>query len=236
MANGNTPITLTWQASGQSAIIEQLDAQSNAVQSFTVEVSGQLTVTLPPVGPTVTYRLVVSGANGQEQFQTVVVQVQAVCPAAWFFNNAPADVGCPSGPSVTIQGQMERFQNGVMINMVYNGQNQVYGFNTVDSQYAVYPSQWDGVSTYSDPGCGTPGFSTTQPAGVFNWAFYNTLGTFGNWCNPQTGIGWALGGITATSFRVQTAQQSTTLFIDIPNFGILRMTGTSPIGSWSRLQ
>lgn len=234
---GNTGVTLTWQAQGASAIIDQLDSAYNSVNTFSVATSGQITVQVPAEGPQVIYQLVVTGLSGQEAIQTLTIQVQSVCTTPWFFANPPTDAGCPTGTEVTITGKIQQFQQGTMINLVLNGQNLVYGFNDVDDQYVAYQNQWDGTSTYSDAACGAPGFGTQEPQDVFNWVFYNTLGTLGQWCSLETGIGWAVLPVNSLiNFRVQTADEGTTFFIDIPNFGIVRVSGDLPLGSWSKVQ
>jgi len=40
---------------------------------------------------------------------------------------------------------------------------------------------------------------------------------------------------TSTAFRVQAASSGTLFFIEIPGFGLVRVSGTEPIGQWSRL-
>ena len=233
---GGTGITLTWQAVGDTAIIEQLDASQTITQTFNVAASGTINVNVPQTGPQVTYRLRVS-QSGNQVTRDVNVIVETTCPTPWFFQNAPADAGCPLGPAQTVQGKLQQFQNGIMINLTFNGQNKVYGFNTVDNLYAVYVNTWDGTSTYSDAACGAPPQLLLQPQDVFNWMYYQQSGTFGKWCNQGTGIGWAVqafnGGAT---FRVQQASTGTLLFVEIPNFGIVRVAGQEPIGSWSRIQ
>lgn len=233
---GGTGVTLSWQAQGASALIDQLDSAYNSVNTFDVPTSGQITVQVPDQGPQVTYQLVVTGLSGQEALQTLTIQVQSVCQTPWFFANPPDDAGCPTGPETVITGKSQQFQQGYMINLTLNGQDLVYGFNSVDNRYVAYNNQWDGTSTYSDASCGSPGFGAQEPQDVFNWAFYNTLGTFGQWCNLETGIGWATLPFNANiSFRVQLSDEGTTFFIDIPNYGIVRVSGEMPLGSWRRL-
>jgi hypothetical protein len=245
-AQPNAVVTLIWQGQGASAIIEQLDAQNNAVQTFPVAVSGQQQVTLPAAGPQVVYQLVISNTSGQEAVRQVIIQISGTgsvpgagvgtCATPWFFTNPPADAGCPAAAATTVTGRSEPFGNSIMIAIPYNNQNMIFGFNSRDMQYAAFQIQWDGVQTYSDPSCGTPSFGQQEPVAEFNWAFYNTLAPFGRWCDPNTGIGWATGPASQTSFRIQNSQQSQAFYIDIPNFGILRLSGTLPTGTWSRVQ
>jgi len=233
-ANGGTQITLSWQAQGDVARIEQLNDQGSVVNTFSVPVNGQLPVTVPNSGTQVIYRLVV-GRAGQELSQSVVVTLQATCPTPWFFNNVPSDAGCPSGPAQTLTGKSQIFQQGVMVNLDFQGVNRVIGFNDTDDRYAVYANEWDGTSTYD--GCGTPPGGLFDAQDVFNWAFYNTLAPFGQWCSQGTGIGWATAGANLNAtFQLQFAQNGSTFYLGVPNFGTIRASGELPLGQWSRVQ
>jgi hypothetical protein len=216
-----------------TAQINQLSPAGAIVQTYSVTPTGQLPVTLPATGRSVTYRLV-ARRGGNEVTRDLTIQI--TCATSWFFGDsqARADDGCPSGPAQTGIGALQLFERGLMAYVNISGQNLVYGLNATNLRYMVYANGWDGVSTYVCP-CGSapPGLFDAQ--GIFNWAYVNTNGATGPWYGAS-GIGW---GVTvADSNNVQTIQyqqSGTAFYLQLPGYGVVRLSGEQVTGSWSGL-
>ncbi|PJF21741.1 MAG: hypothetical protein CUN56_09535 [Phototrophicales bacterium] len=235
--NGGTPITLSWQAIADIAIMEELNVQGSVIQTWSITPSGQLQVTVPNIGPQVIYRLKIQ-KGGMELTQSIPIQVTVTCPTPWFFGgvNAPPGAGCPAGPASSIVGKLQLFERGLMFNLTLNAQNRVYGLNALNGRFMVYQSAWDGSTITSIP-CGTAPSGLFDPQDVFNWAYHNTLGTQGLWCDATSGIGWGTGAANlAVNFTVQFEQNNTTFYIGIPGYGVVRIIpGEAQTGTWTRL-
>jgi hypothetical protein len=234
---GGSSITLTWETAADTARIEQLTQQGAVEQSFTVVPSGQLPVTVPNRSGQVIYRLIAQRA-GTEVAQSLPIQLQIVCPVPWFFGSgiAPPDAGCPSAGPITVTGRSQVFQHGVMFNLPISGQDRVYGLNSRNNRYMVYTNNWDGTSTYTVP-CGTAPGGLVEPQNVFNWAYHNTLGTVGLWCHAESGIGWPTAPANlANTLTYQFDAQGVAFFINIPGYGLLRVSGQPTTGTWTRIQ
>ncbi|MFW5748746.1 MAG: hypothetical protein ACOCYT_03950 [Chloroflexota bacterium] len=233
---GGTPITLTWQAVGDIARIDQLGEQGTVQQTFSVQVTGQLPVTVPNTGGQVIYRLTVQ-RGGQEVSRSIPVQVQVTCAIPWFFGAqlAPPEAGCPLAAQTNITGKLQVFERGIMLNLSINAEDRVYGLNGQNNRYMVYRNNWDGVTTYTVP-CGTAPAGLQNPQDVFNWAYHNTLGTVGLWCDATNSIGWAVAPANlSVSFTVQFEATGTGFYIGIPGFSTVRISGEPQTGTWQRL-
>jgi len=236
-ASAGSSVTLMWQASGDVARIDALSSQQQILQTYSVTPSGQLPVPIPASGSQVIYRLTVT-RGGIDETRSVPVQIQIVCPVDWFFGNAlaPSQAGCPQGAPVTIAGKSQFFQNGLMINLNLSGENRIYGLNSRNNRYMVYTSNWDGSTTYTAP-CGTAPAGLFDPQDVFNWAYHNTNGTVGLWCDASGGIGWATGPANLNNtFTVQYEATGTGFYVGVPGYGTVRLSGDSITGTWQRLQ
>jgi hypothetical protein len=232
---GGSSVTLVWDSIADTARIEQLNTQGVVQQTFSVTPTGQLPVTVPNSGSQVIYRLTAQ-RSGQEVSRSVVIQIQITCPSNWFFGTPPPDVGCPSGPAITVTGKFQPFTNGLMINLPVNNISQVYGLINTNTRYMVYTNSWDNVTTYNQP-CGNAPAGQTDPQDVFNWAYHNTLGTVGLWCDATGGIGWGTAGADLGRTMVyQTAASGTTLFININGIGTYRFSGGAQTGTWTKIQ
>lgn len=217
--------------------MEELSVSGSVTQTWSVTPTGQLQVIVPNSGSQVIYRLKVS-KDGQELTQSIPIQVQLTCTTPWFFGgaNAPQGAGCPSGAASTVTGKLQIFERGVMVNINLSGQNRVYGLNATGGRFMVYQSGWDGVSTTNVP-CGDAPAGLVSPQDVFNWAYHNTLGTQGLWCDATSGIGWGTGNASLTvNYTVQYEQNNTTFYIGIPGYGVVRIVpGEAQTGTWQRL-
>lgn len=237
-ADANTPITLTWQADGDVARIETLSTQGVQLAApLSVPPTGQVSVNVPQTSPQAIFRLTVE-RGGQSARRDVPVQVTVSCPIPWFFGDAlaPEALGCPISAQQAITGKVQVFQNGIMVNLILNGENRIYGLNTLNNRYMVYINAWDGATQYTAP-CGTAPAGLFSPTDVFNWAYHNTNGTVGLWCSASGGIGWASAGPNlAAQFTVQFAANGTAFVIGIPGYGNLSVSGQPATGTWARIQ
>lgn len=230
---GGESVTLSWDSNAEVARIDQINLANVITASFSVTPTGELPVTVPNTDSQVRYRLVIQ-RGGQEITNEITVIVQQLCQYSWFFatGNALPDGGCPNGPAQVLTGKFQSFQRGFMFNVVVNGESRVYGVNTSNGQYRVYQNLWDGVSAYSS-GCGTAPDGLFNPEDVFNWMYHNNLGTVGQWCDPNFGIGWATNNANlATTITFQAPPlPSTLLFVQISGVGTFRLSGPHTNGS-----
>lgn len=233
VAQGGSAITLAWETVSDSAQIEQLDQQGQRLQVYSVTPTGTLPVTVPNTGSQVIFRLTAIRGS-QQATQSLPIQVQIVCSTPWFFANIPADAGCPLGPPVTVTGKVQLFQQGLMFNVLINGEDRVYGLNTTNGRYMVYTNVWDGVTTNYTT-CGTPPAGLLPPENVFNWAYHNTNGTIGLWCGPD-GIGWGTAAANLSALiTIQFEGQGTASYVNLPGYGTIRISGTPVTGTWTRV-
>ena len=236
-ASAGSSITQVWEASGDVARIDALSPTQQVLQTYSVTPSGQLPVPVPVTGSQVIYRLTVT-RGGIDETRSVPVQIQIVCPVDWFFGNAlaPPQAGCPQGAPIAIAGKSQFFQNGLMINLTVGAENRVYGLNSLNNRYMVYVSNWDGSTTYTVP-CGTAPGGLFDPQDVFNWAYHNTNGTVGLWCDASGGIGWGTGPANlSNTFTVQYEATGTGFYVGVPGYGTIRLSGDPITGTWQRLQ
>jgi len=234
----NTPLTLTWEGVGDLARIDQLSPNGAVQNTFSVPPVGQLPVVVPQVAdPQVIYRLTIS-RNGQDLSRSVPIIIEQGCATPWFFGDGIAPDGsvCPAGPAQTQTNKLQLFERGIMISLVVNGQNRVYGFATANGRYASAVNIWDGTSSYTAP-CGTAPGGLINPQDVFNWAYHNTNGTIGLWCDPTNGIGWAVAPPNLNAqLTIQFEENQQNLFVQIPGYGLLRLVGNVDGGTWIRVQ
>ena len=234
VVDAGSGLTLSWESlNADTAQLEQLDANQAVVQTFSVTPNGQLPVTVPSTAGDVIYRLTVFRA-GRMDTRSVVVTVEVTCPIPWFFN-APESAGCAFSAPVTFVGKYQSFQNGLMFNVFINGEDRVYGLNLSNNRYMVYLNTWDGTTLHTS-GCGLAPAGLLDPQDVFNWMYHTQLGTNGLWCDAA-GLGWATAPANLT--MVQTYQfelTSPAFYINLPGFGIIRMSNDGGItGTWQRL-
>ena len=237
-ASANTSITLTWESVGDIARIDQLSINGAVQNTFSVPPTGQLPVVIPQVSDSqVIYRLTIT-RNGLDLSRSLPIIVNQSCATPWFFgdNIAPEGSGCPAGPPLIQTGKLQLFERGIMITLNVNGQNRVYGFATANGRYASAVNAWDGTSTYTAP-CGSAPSGLITPSDVFNWAYNNTNGTVGLWCDLTNGIGWAVAPPNLNAqLTIQFEANQQNAFVQIPGYGVLRLVGTIDGGTWIRIQ
>ncbi len=237
-AQPNTSITLSWEAVGDVARIDQTTPSGQVTATYDVGVSGQLVVTVPanPDGQVIYRLVVVRGQLSAARSVPIITPVVPQCPTPWFFGAPPQGTACPSGASFNVPGKIQAFQNGVMFTLNIGGTQRLYGLVYSDRRYSVNSNiTWDGTTTYTTP-CGTAPAGLSNPQDVFNWAYHNTSGPSGQWCSAIGGIGWATTAPNlSASFQAQFEQVGTAIFINLPGIGVVRLPSTTQGGDWTSL-
>lgn len=240
---GGAQITLTWQAEGDEARIDQQDSNGLVQTTTSVPVSGSLNVAVPNAqAGRVFYRLVVK-RGVQEITQTVEIRVQTQCAVNWFFGNefvANENVGCPPAAAVQVVGAHQSFEVGEMFNLNIDGENMIYALvrmpgkngQYASDQYGSAINRWDGV-TNSCTNVPPPG--TMQPAQQFGWMACSQFALGGFWIE---GTGYAVSGIDLNPRNVQRATDGT-LFVDAPDGNVYRLNPLLPgalTATWKRIK
>jgi len=104
-------VTLTWQAEGEQVALWRIALDGRLVQSYTVPLSGTLSVASPPdqQGRLDFALFATAGASTAQAF----VSVRVLCVYDWFMAPAPAD--CPASPPRQTLMAAERFEHGLML-------------------------------------------------------------------------------------------------------------------------
>ncbi len=240
---GGGQLTLRWEASGDEAHIDQQDANGLVMQTTPVQVSGELSVTVPNTqAGKVFFRLVVK-RGPQEVTQTVEIRVQVQCTINWFFGNefvVNENVGCPPAASQQVVGAYQPFESGFMVNLNIDAQNLMYalvrapGKNSqyVGDQYGSLVNRWDGASNSC---AGTPPVGTVLPTQQFGWMACTQFALGGFWID---GIGYATASVDFSARIVQRASDGS-LFIDAPDGTIYRLNPLLPgalTATWKRIK
>lgn len=234
-AQAGEAVTLSWGASAVFTRIDQTTLTGEIIQSFDIPASGELIVTIPSSAEgQIIYRLIAAiGENNTARSIPIVVPITPQCPIPWFFGGSSQAIGCPSSASSLTTGKLQIFQNGAMFTLNIGGQERLFGLNYGDRRYMAYAVAWDGTTTYNQP-CGTPPDGVTAPQNVFNWAYHNTLGTQGYWCDGAYGIGWPTTVFSSNlSFEIQFSANSTSLFVNVPSIGVVQLQSGTQHGAWT---
>lgn len=227
---GGSVTVLRWQGSGDSALIEQINAQSQITQSWAVAVSGEQAVQIPAnQGLAITYRLTVI-RNGMPVSQSIAITV--TCAIDWFFGNQFAGGVCPANLGAIGQGLYQEFEGGVMIytptpSEGYPG-NTVYVLIYSGNQWQRYDAVGSAVATGSPPGGRyLPGHATL--ANIWESALYNGQPV-------KNLLGYALSASPDTSARTYQVQAGGgVLFFDAPAARIFRLAGQIG-GTWTQIR
>lgn len=217
-------ITLTWNASADSARIERLNQAGNIVETFPVTPTGQAMFTIPGGERVVIFRLV-AARGGSETSLSISISVQVVCNPPWFFANPPADIGCPTAAALGVPGTFQTFERGFMFRIQLPGVDKVCGIQNDRNRYACY-----NYAAYTGTPPATPPTGFQGPAVELQDAFYNQLAIGGFW---YTIIGW---GTTAPIPTTYSVQYDTTgrIYISTP-LGAYRFDGALTSGDVRRL-
>jgi hypothetical protein len=224
-----TTVTFTWQAEGDTARLDRLNADGVTLESFPVPVSGQYSQVIAGSARLVIYRLVVIRGS---QEATANIPISVICQIPFFFGDAiaPATAACPSEAARTGDGAYQGFERGLMIFVNVSSLNKIYGLSG-DSLYAGFTNNWDGVTLREDP---APS-GLVIPQQMFNWAYYNTLAPIGGW---NSAIGWGIGGIDTGQRTIQyegAFNGAGAFYIDAPGNAVYRFSGSNN-GSWTRIR
>lgn len=220
----NKQITLTWVTQADRARIERLVVAGTIADSFPVETSGTMTVTVPGGENQVIYRLVAIRGTAETSL-SLAIKVAATCPTAWFFTPG-TQLPCANGPALNAPGSFQTFQNGWMFRAQVSTLNKVCGIQLNLNLYTCYNAvTYTGTPPVSPP----PGFQA--PGADFADAFYNQLAIGGYW---YTVIGWGMGLMTTTAFTAQYDVNGQ-LYIQLPT-GIYRFDGQLSSGTVNRIQ
>lgn len=230
-----TTVIFGWQANGDSARLDQLNAAGVVNTSIPVATTGQYSLVIPGnLGRQLIYRLVVI-KNGRETSLNVPLTI--TCPIAYFFGDAfaPSTSACPAAQAAVGTGAYQNFQRGVMIyvNASVNNApfNHVYGLVATDLSYAGFVNGWDGTTLREE----TPPAGLFTPQQMFNWAYYNTFAPIGGW---NEALGWATAPIDTSNRTIQYEGDvggSNAFYIDAPGGAIFRFSGGDS-GTWARIK
>jgi hypothetical protein len=222
---GNSSVTLTWNAIADTARIDQLNQQGSVIQTFTVVPNGQLPVTVPGnLGRVVIYRLAVQ-RSGQEV--TLSIPITILCSQSWFFGDQNT-TGCPQAPALSGLGRFQQFERGYMVYVNANNMTTVYGLVNQNSQYISYITSWDGQTQYSC--AANPPNELLPPKSIFMWTYCNTNAPTGSWI--QT-LGWGTSDLNTDDRKIQYEEGTGAFYIDSP-IGVFRFSGTAS-GTWTKV-
>jgi hypothetical protein len=181
------------------------------------------------MGKLVVYRLAAQRA-GQEVTASIGITIQ--CSTSWFFGDqfAPANSGCPQGPSSVARARFQPFERGyaMYLYLPASGLDTVYGLVSTDNRFITYPMTWDRTTSYNC--AGSPPAGKYAPQGVFDWMFCNTNAPVGSW---NSALGWGVSAINKDDRTIQYEEGSGAFYIDSP-VGVFRFSGPSP-NSWTKI-
>lgn len=233
-------VILRWEAVGDSARIDELNAQGIVLRQQPVPLAGEQAFIIPNIaGASIIYRLTVVRGT-QERSEIVSIALTAVtCPTPWFFPNPPPALGCPTGPAETGPGAFQPFEQGVMIYVNVNNRNVIYalanqgaaGGFVQQNLYGQSTSLWDGVTNHCTE---TPPPGFLAPQNQFNWMACTVFGPAGFWRNT---IGWATAPIDTSNRTIQFGQNGI-FVIDSPAGVLYRFEPILPGQNqnvWARL-
>lgn len=216
------PVILRWQADAETVRVERLNATNTIVETYQVDPVGAITLTLPDSGDNATYRLTAERGGGQIT-RNIVVQLGANCNPSWFFNNAPTDIGCPAGGSISATVTYQAFERGFMFRFQGAAVDRVCAVQFDRQLYSCYaPTSYSGtppVTPPSDPP------NLREPIAAFQSAYYTQLAIGGFWYDT---IGWATNDSIITNTPAQFSEDDD-VFFQIPQgvFGFDRsLTGS----------
>ena len=225
-----SPTVLRWQGSGDTAVIDQINAQGQITQSWAVGPNGEQAVQLPVnQGTTITYRLTII-RNGVPIAQSLTITV--TCGIDWFFGNQYAGGACPANLGAIGEGLYQEFSGGIMMytptpSEGYPG-NSVYVLFYNGNQWHRYDNVGNATATGTPPGGqylpGNAILANIWETGVHNGTPVKNL------------IGFALSsGPDASARTYQVQAGGGVIFFDAPNGRVFRMTGQVS-GNWTQVK
>ncbi len=221
---------LRWQAMGDTAVLDQLNAAGNLQQSFSVPPTGEQAVNIPTnAGRVVTYRLTVI-RQGMPVSQSLAITI--TCQYNWFFGDQFNPNVCPANWGVIGEGRFQGFDGGMMIYTQpgtenYPG-NRVYVLFYDANQWHAYDNVGNATATGSPPaGRFLPG--SDRLANVWETGLHN-----GQPIKNMLGY-----SATSDADRSQRSSQveagNNALYIDIPDGRVYRLQGQVS-GTWTQIK
>jgi hypothetical protein len=225
-AQAGTQAGLRWEADGDSATLEALNATGGILTTTSVPLIGNTTVVLPTTGSQAIYRLtVVRGVNTTNL--SLSIALQPVCTTPWFFTTTPPpSIGCAGALSQSYIGSYQPFERGAFFRIVIGALDRVCGIQNDLQLYTCYA-----YAAYSGTPSVTPVPNTSAPASDYANAYYTTLAIGGTWTQV---IGWGLTGANASPLTAQLGQNNK-LYIQLP-IGIYEFDGTLTSGALVKVQ
>lgn len=225
-----SPTVLRWQGAGDSALIDQINAQGQITQSWAVAPSGEQAVQIPTnQGLAITYRLTII-RNGVPISQSIAITV--TCATNWFFGNEYAAGVCPANVGAIGDGIFQEFEGGVMIytptpSEGYPG-NSIYVLFYSGNQWQRYDNVGSAAATGSPPGGrylpGHAYLANIWESGLYNGQPVKNLLGYALTANPD---------YSARTYQVQAG--GGVLFFDAPAARIYRLAGQVG-GTWTQVR
>lgn len=222
------PVTLTWEATGDTATLYRLMPTGQLGQFWDVPLSGSMVVeTSDRDRNQVQYMLFVSSGERQEQ---ALATVRVRCTAEWFFTPAP-DI-CPVDPAIETAAAYQPFERG---HMFWLGQRAriyvLYGDGGVPA-YSPVSDPWQPGLPESDPGIEPPP-GLVQPVRGFGMVW---RGEAEPYLYVRERVGWGLVqevGYTAL-FQCDSAPKYSSCYLTGPDGAVWQL---GPEGSsWRVLE
>ncbi len=229
MAAGAATV-LRWDALGDTAILDQINAAGTLMQSFSVPPVGQVAVNIPTnAGPTVTYRLTVI-RMGMPISQALSITI--TCAYNWFFGDQFQQNICPANWGVIGEARFQGFDGGMMIYTLpgtenYPG-NRVYVLFYGSNQWHAYDNVGNATASGSPPADrylpGDPILANVWETGLHNGQPIKTMLGYSATQNADS---------SQRSSQVEGGNGA--LYIDIPDGRVYRMQGMVS-GVWSQIK
>lgn len=225
-----SPTVLRWRGDGDTAVLEQINANGSVGQSWSVAVTGEQAVTIPQnQGLVITYRLTVI-RQGQPVSQSLAIQV--TCGFNWWFGNELAPSLCPAGNAVVSNAEYQHFDGGLMLYIASGNQN--YPGNLV---YVIFfnGNQWH---AYENIGNATP--TGSPPAGRYlpGSTILGNIWETGlhNGQPVKNLLQYALiPNVDQQQRTTQVLQGGSTIYIDTPEGRLYKLNGTLS-GTWEQIR
>lgn len=219
---------LRWQAVGDTAVLDQLNAAGNLQQSYSVPPTGEQAVNIPTnAGRVVTYRLTVI-RQGVPISQALAINI--TCQYNWFFGDQFNQNVCPANWGVIGDARFQGFDGGMMIYTLpgtenYPG-NRVYVLFYGINQWHTYDNVGSATATGSPPGDrylpNDPILANVWETGIHNGQLIKDL------------LGYSADANADSSQRSSQVEAGNgALYIDIPDGRVYRLQGLVS-GAWTQ--
>ncbi len=221
---------LRWQGLGDTAVLDQLNAQGGLVQSWAVGQTGEQAVNIPTgQGLVVTYRLTMI-RQGIPVSQNLAITI--TCGYDWFFGNSYAGNVCPANVGAINDGRFQGFDGGMMIYVKARAENypgnRVYVLFYNGNQWQAYENVGTATPTGSPPSGrylpADPILGNIWETGLFNGQPIKNILQFSAFSTADTSMRTA-----------QVEAGGSTIYVDIPDGRIFRLQGSTS-GTWTQVK